>query len=105
MDAKSASVSIGKQEAQNQQLERAAASQIQNAQIEGEVQSRKDEESKISTLMGMDAADMQAANMKEQAANQAKWDGISSAAGGVTSALTGGVGGKMDFQNPFWKQQ
>jgi hypothetical protein len=105
MDAKTASVSIGKQEQANQQLERAEASRIQDAQIEGEMESRAAEESKIATLMGMDAADMQAANMKEQMANQQKWDGITSAAGGVTDALTGGVGGKMDFQNPFWKQQ
>jgi len=105
MDAKTASISIGKQEQANQQLERAEAQRIQDAQIGGEMQKREAEENKISTLMGMDAADMQAANMKEQIASQQMYDGISQAAGGVTSALTGGVGGKMDFQNPFWKKQ
>ena len=87
LDAQKASISIGKQEQANQQLERAEASRIQDQEREGEIMSRDMERSKISNLMAMASADEEAANMKEQMANQQMWSGISGAAGSLTSAL------------------
>ena len=46
MDAQKSAISIGKQESQNQQLERQAASQIQNQERQGEVMSRDMERNK-----------------------------------------------------------
>lgn len=87
LDAQKASISIGQQEQANQQLERQAAAQIQNQEREGEIMSRDMERSKISNLMAMASADEEAANMKEQMANQQMWSGISGAAGSLTNAL------------------
>ncbi len=114
MDAQKSAISIGKQESQNQMQERSMASQIQNQKAQGDIMSRDMERNKISTLMGMEAGDVSAANAKVAAADQKMWSGITGAAGAVTGALTGGMGGaaggaggmpQMDFQNPFWKQQ
>tara|TARA_R100000353_G_scaffold175378_1_gene145555 strand:- start:2421 stop:3107 length:687 start_codon:yes stop_codon:yes gene_type:complete len=114
MDAQKASISIGQQEAANQQAERSMASQIQNQKVQGDIMSRDMERNKVSTLMGMEAGDVAAANQKVAMADEKMWSGISGAASSVTGALTGGMGGagggvggghQMDFQNPFWKQQ
>jgi|TARA_Y100000033_G_C2752765_1_gene114786 hypothetical protein len=87
LDAQKASISIGRQEQANQQLERQAAQQIQAQERQGEIMSRDMERSKISNLMAMASADEEAANMKEQMANQQMWSGIGQAAGSITNAL------------------
>lgn len=83
MDAQKASISIGKQEANNQMMERQAASQIQGQERQGEIMSRDMERNKVSNLMAMASADLEAANMKEQAANDQMWGGITDIAGSV----------------------
>ena len=110
IDAQKSAISIGQQEAANQQAERAEASRVQDMKISGEIMKREADKSKISTLMGMEAADVSAANQMVAAADQKMWSGITGAAGAASSALMGGVGGGeggggFDFQNPFWKQQ
>jgi len=87
LDAQKASISIGQQEQANQQLERAEASRIQDQEREGEIMSRDMERSKVSNLLGMASADLEAANMKEQTANQQMWSGITGAASSLTNAL------------------
>jgi len=87
MDAQKASISIGKQEANNQMMERQAASQIQGQERQGEIMSRDMERNKVSNLMAMASADLEAANMKEQAANDQMWGGITDVAGSVSSLV------------------
>ena len=110
MDAQKSAISIGQQEAQNQAESRAAAANVQQQKISGEIMSRDMERNKVSTLLGMEAADVSAANQMVAAADEKMWSGITGAAGAASSALMGGVGGgegghQMDFQNPFWKSQ
>jgi len=114
LDAQKASISIGKQEQANQQLERQAAQAIQGQERQGEIMSRDMERNKVSSLMGMAAADVESAEMKKQQADEKMWSGISGAASSVAGGLTGGMnlggvagggGHQMDFQNPFWKKQ
>tara|TARA_R100001463_G_scaffold85139_4_gene140031 strand:+ start:16782 stop:17399 length:618 start_codon:yes stop_codon:yes gene_type:complete len=91
LDAQKAAVSIGKQETANQMAERKASAQIQAQEREGEIMSRQMEQNKIGTMMDMEAAEMAAAAAAEGRADAKMWSGISSAAGGVTKAVTGGV--------------
>ena len=93
LDAQKASISIGKQEAANQMAERQAATAIQSKEREGEIKSRDMERNKVSTLMGMSAADVEAAELKKQRADDKMWSGIDTAAGGIFKAASGGVGG------------
>jgi len=93
LDAQKASISIGKQEAANQMAERNAAAAIQAKEREGEIKSRDMERNKVSTLMGMSAADVEAGERKIQAADDKMWSGIDTATGGIMKAATGGVGG------------
>tara|TARA_R100001015_G_C4626908_1_gene186144 strand:- start:331 stop:2136 length:1806 start_codon:yes stop_codon:yes gene_type:complete len=85
IDSQKAAISIGQQEQANQQLERQAASQIQSQERQGEIMSRDMERNKVSNLMAMASADLEAANMKEQAANDQMWGGITNAASSVAS--------------------
>ena len=72
--------------------------------------------------MGMSAADVEASEAKKAAAEKAKWEGVNTAASGVTDMFTGGMNlggtagaggvgggtggyGGMNFQQPFWQQQ
>jgi hypothetical protein len=89
MDAQKSAISIGKQESQNQQLERQAASQIQNQERQGEVMSRDMERNKVSTLLGMAQSEKAAAGQKVAAADSKMWSGITGAAGSLSSGLTG----------------
>tara|TARA_R110002110_G_scaffold125869_1_gene304221 strand:+ start:169 stop:945 length:777 start_codon:yes stop_codon:yes gene_type:complete len=94
MDAQKSAVSIGKQEQSNQMAERQAATQIQGQERQGDIMSRDMERNKVSTLMGMTAADVEASEKKIQAADQKKWDAISSATSVPMQAMgMGGVGG------------
>ena len=100
MDAQKAAVSIGKQEQTNQMAERQMASQIQNQERQGEIMSRDMERDKVSTLLGMSQAEKAAASQAVSAADQKMWSGISGAASGLTSAMTGGMGAVGGVTNP-----
>ena len=89
LQAQKASASIGQQEQAIQQQQAAEASKIQMAEREGEVISRQAEKEKVATLMGMEAADVEAEAAAEQAANEQMWSGIS----GIGSSLAGAAGG------------
>lgn len=89
MDAQKSAISIGKQEQGNQMAERQAASQIQNQERQGEIQSRDMERNKVSTLLGMAQSEKAAAGQKVAAADSKMWSGITGAAG----AVAGGIGG------------
>ena len=83
-----ASASIGQQEAANQKLMAQEASNIQGKEREGEILSREMERNKVSTLLGMEQSDVAGARERAAAADAAKWEGISSAASSVTSAMS-----------------
>tara|TARA_R110000823_G_scaffold2918_2_gene11557 strand:- start:1092 stop:1694 length:603 start_codon:yes stop_codon:yes gene_type:complete len=83
--------SIGQQESANQKLMASEASRLQGVEREGEVLSRNMERDKASTLLGMAQGDFAGASEQVDAARAAKTEGISSAIGGIGSALTGGL--------------
>jgi hypothetical protein len=89
LDAQKSAISIGKQEANNQMMERQAASQIQNQERQGDVMSRDMERNKVSTLLGMAQSEKAAASQKVAQADQQMWSGITGAAGAVAGGLTG----------------
>ena len=89
LQAQKASASIGQQEQSIQQQQAAEASKLQSQEREGEVISRQAEKEKVATLMGMDAADVEAEAAAEQAADEKMWSGIS----GIGSSLAGAAGG------------
>lgn len=90
-----ASISIGQQERANQIAERNMASQLQQQERVGELQSRAAEKEKIDTLFGMSQQRLGAANAAREQARQAIIGGVgdmvSGAAGmgGVQNALKG----------------
>tara|TARA_R110000744_G_scaffold197333_1_gene316596 strand:- start:729 stop:1433 length:705 start_codon:yes stop_codon:yes gene_type:complete len=92
--AQKTSAAIGKQEAQNKllaaqetsridQLERAGADSTQQLIAKGELTSMQMEQSKQSTLLGMDAQSVTGAQKAVQAGNQMMTSGISDIIGGV----------------------
>jgi hypothetical protein len=96
LDAQKAAVSIGEQEAANQQSERAESSRIQGLELQGEMQKRQMEQQKIDVLMGMSAGDVSSAQALQQEGMEAMTSGISDAAagagqaaGGIHEAITG----------------
>ena len=102
--AQKTAASIGKQEAKNKllsaqqaskidQLERMGASQAQQLIAKGQLSSMQMEQSKQSTLLGMDAQSVQGAQAAVQAGNQMMMSGVSDIMGGVGQAYTPGVGG------------
>ena len=92
LDAQQAAVSIGEQERANQMMKQQEAGRIQDKEIQGEIMQREAEASKVKTLMGMQAADVEAAAAEEAAARQAMFEGIS-AVGGAGASMAGGLGG------------
>ena len=101
MDAQKSAISIGKQEANNQQLERQAASQIQNQERQGDIMSRDMERNKVSTLLGMAQSEKAAASEQVAAADSKMWSGITGAAGSLAGGLqgiqkAGGLAGMKD---------
>ena len=72
--------SIGQQESANQKMMASEASRLQGM-----------ERDKASTLLGMAQGDFAGASEQVDAARAAKTEGISSAIGGIGSALTGGL--------------
>ena len=84
--AQKASISIGKQEQANQMAERREAGRLQDLDIKGQYQQRAKEEEKLTTLMGMTAADIEAARAEQAMADEKMWKGIGSAASSAGSA-------------------
>tara|TARA_R110001599_G_scaffold66005_1_gene186285 strand:+ start:91 stop:702 length:612 start_codon:yes stop_codon:yes gene_type:complete len=84
-DAQKASVSIGKQEQDNQKQQAVEASRIQDLEREGEVMSRSAEQGKIESLMGMSADEVAAANEARAAGIEQAWEG----AGDIASGMQG----------------
>ena len=84
-DAQKASVSIGKQEQDNQKQQAVEASRIQDLEREGEVMSRTAEQGKIESLMGMSADEVAAANEARAAGIEQAWEG----AGDIASGMQG----------------
>lgn len=93
LNAQKASASIGVQEAQNQNLERAEAGRIQGLEREGDLMSRQMQMGKIDTLMGMSADEVSNAQAMEAAGNAQMMAGIGDAASGV-AGFAGGTGGE-----------
>ena len=89
-DAQKASVSIGKQEQDNQKQQAAEASRIQGLERDGEIMSRSAEQGKIESLMGMSADEVAAANEARAAGKAQMYDGLGDIAGGI-SGFEGGV--------------
>ena len=103
-DAQKASVSIGKQEQDNQKQQAAEASRIQGLEREGEIMSRSAEQGKIESLMGMSADEVAAANAARAAGKAQAWDGLGDIAGSVSGmggGGGGGGGGDMKTINPI----
>lgn len=92
LDAQKAATSIGKQEQANQVLERQEASKIQGLEREGDLLSRQAQAGKISSLMGMAADDVSAANERRAAGQQQMMQGIQGAVGSVAGLATGKFG-------------
>ena len=101
--AQKTSAAIGKQEAQNKllaaqetsridQLERAGADSTQQLIAKGELTSMQMEQSKQSTLLGMDAQSVTGAQQAVQAGNQMMTSGISDIIGGVGDMRTNQTG-------------
>lgn len=82
-DAQKASVSIGKQEQDNQKQQAVEASRIQDLEREGEVMSRTAEQGKIESLMGMSADEVAAANAARAAGKAQVYDGVGDIASGM----------------------
>ena len=80
-----ASISIGQQEQANQMAERNMASQLQQQERVGELQSRAAEKEKVDTLFGMSQNRLGAANQAMEAQRQ-------SIIGGVGDMFTGAMG-------------
>jgi len=98
--AQRVSASIGQQEAKNKmlaaqqaakidQLERAGADKTQQLIAQGELTSMQMEQSKQSTLLGMDAQSVQGAQQAVQAGNQIMAQGVGNIIGGVSGAYQG----------------
>jgi hypothetical protein len=66
--------------------ERREAGRLQNLDIQGQYQQRAKEEEKLTTLMGMTAADIEAARAEQAMADEKMWKGIGSAASSAGSA-------------------
>ena len=75
-DAQQAAVSIGKQEAANQQARQSEAGRIQDAIISGELMSREAQFGKVQSLMGMAAGDLAGARARQQAGQEQMMAGI-----------------------------
>ena len=89
MDAQKAAVSIGKQESQNQQLERSQAAQNQVLEAQGDRETQRMNINKQSTMLGMAQSEKAAVSQAVSAADQKMWSGITGAAGALSSGLTG----------------
>ena len=92
--AQQSAISIGKQEAANQASKAAEASNIQQLERTGIQAKQQADKEKVATLMGLDAADVQAAAASEEAANAQMWSSIGGAAQGFGQMGAGIAAGK-----------
>ena len=76
---------IGQQEQRNQMLAIQEDARIQDKEIQGEMYSRGLERDKIATLLGMSQSESAAYGQQGQAAQEAKYNAISSGVQGITS--------------------
>jgi len=83
--AQQASASIAQQESRNQQAAAAGEARRQSLVAQGELQSRKMEENKVSTLLGM-------AQQRKSAADQARADATQATVGGIGNIAMGAAG-------------
>ena len=81
--AQSAAVDIGQQERSNQMAERSMAGQLQSMDRQGQLISRKMEQQKTNTLLGMAQGRLGAANAAREQAKQAVIGGIGQIAGSL----------------------
>ena len=99
-NAQQASISIGKQEAGNQRARQSEQGRIQDAIIGGEQASRAAVAQKTQGLLGFADADLQGANSRRQAGQEAMMEGFKDVAtsavdyGLNTGAIQGGVSGQ-----------
>jgi hypothetical protein len=100
MDAQKAAVSIGKQESQNQQLERTEAAKLQLQEAIGDRESQRMDIDKQSTMLGMSQSEKAAESEKLAQADKKMWSGITGATGAAASAMTGGMGAVGGVSNP-----
>ena len=89
MDAQKASISIGKQEASNQMMERQQQAQLNLQEAHGDRETQRMNINKQSTMLGMAQSEKAAASQAVSAADQKMWSGITGAAGSLSSGLTG----------------
>lgn len=82
-----ASASIGQQESRNATLAAQEAGRIQSMERKGELYSRDMQREQAGTMLGMDMADLSAANRARQDARQAMVGGIGTALGGVMDGV------------------
>ena len=85
----SASADIGRQESQNQMAAAQEAGRLQLYEAKGELISRKAEQEKTETLLGMSQQDLTAANQARQEATNSIMGGV----GGLLSVGTQGIFG------------
>ena len=83
LDAQQSAISIGAQERANQMAQIQEASRLQQLERQGEVMSRQAEASKVQTMMGMQAADLQQQQQAQMMAMQAAMSGLGDIAGGA----------------------
>jgi len=76
---------IGQQEQRNQMLALQEDARIQDKEIQGEMYSRGLERDKIATLLGMSQSESAAYGQQGQAAEEAKYNAISSGVQGITN--------------------
>ena len=106
-DAQQAAISIGKQEAANQQARQTEAGRIQDALISGEIMSREAVAGKVQGMMGMAAGDLAGANARRQAGQEAMMEGMKDVAtsavdyGVNTGVIQGGVVGQNQTSLQF----
>ena len=90
--AQKAAVSIGQQETANQRLKAQEASRLQQMEATGEQAKQQAERDRQATLMGLAAADVEAASGAKAAADTQMMEGIGgigSAAGGLEASVPG----------------
>ena len=90
LDAQKSATSIGMQETNIQKAQATEAARLQSSEAAGEQASQQAERDKQATLMGLAAADVEAAAGKEQAGTEQMWGGITGAAGAA-----GQIGGMI----------
>ena len=100
MDAQKAAISIGKQEQGNQMAEAQQQANLNMQEAMGDRETQRMNIDRQGTMLGMAQSELAAEKQAVQAADDKMWSGISGAAGGITSALTGGMGGVGGFTNP-----